>query len=119
MKAVVTGAADGIGKATVQRLLAEGASVLAVDIQGDKLEEIAAAGAVMLIQDVAAENAARAIADSALEKLGGADFLVNIAGVVGGSTIEQHNDDEWNRVLNINLHWLLIHSVWLNKLHQT
>jgi NAD(P)-dependent dehydrogenase (short-subunit alcohol dehydrogenase family) len=104
MKAVVTGAADGIGKATVQRLLAEGASVLAVDIQGEKLEEIAAAGALILVQDITAENAAQAIAGAALDKLGGTDFLVNIAGVVGGSTIEQHDDGEWNRVLNINLH---------------
>jgi len=88
MKAVVTGAADGIGKATVLRLLAEGASVLAIDIQEGKLEEIAAAGAGILVQDVTAENAAQAIADTALEKLGGADFLINVAGVVGGSTIE-------------------------------
>lgn len=104
MKAVVTGAADGIGKATVLRLLAEGASVLAIDIQEEKLKELAQAGAHTFLQDITEPGAEEILCDAALQKLQGTDFLVNVAGVVGGSTIEDHSDEEWHRVLDINLH---------------
>ena len=104
MKAVVTGAADGIGRATVLRLLEEGASVLAVDIQEEKLSKVAAAGAHTFIHNVASDKAAENIYQVAMDTLDGVDFLINIAGVVGGSTIEDHSDEEWNRILGVNLH---------------
>ena len=106
-KAIVTGAADGIGRATSARLVAEGAQVLAVDVNPAGLESLQAEnpGIHILVQDVSTEEAASRIFEEALSKLSGIDFLVNIAGVVAAqnSKIESQSLQDWQRVLNINL----------------
>ena len=106
-KAIVTGAADGIGRATSARLAAEGAQILAVDVNIVGLESLQAEhpGIHILVQDVSAEHAALSICETALSKLSGIDFLVNVAGVVTApnSTIESQSIQDWQRVLNVNL----------------
>ena len=64
-RAVVTGAARGIGQATARRLLREGASVLAVDLDAEGLREIAAEGAETLVASVADADGRAAIAAAA------------------------------------------------------
>ena len=86
LTAIVTGSASGIGKATVQRLLDEGAYVLCVDQHTN--EQLDHDHAFNLAIDVAEDNAAETITAAAIAQFGSIDFVVNNAGMVGGSSIE-------------------------------
>jgi NAD(P)-dependent dehydrogenase (short-subunit alcohol dehydrogenase family) len=98
-RAVVTGAASGIGQATARRLLAEGASVLAVDINEAGLGPVAGEGAETLVASVA-EPADRArIAEAA----GELDYLVNAAGILFVRSVWDVGLDEWRRLYAVNV----------------
>ena len=110
-RALVTGAATGIGRATALRLAAEGASVV-VNYLGDRapadqvVTEIAEAGASGLAveADVASEPAVSRLYELAEEGLGGpVDLLVNNAGVEAPYPLEEMPLEEWERVLSVNL----------------
>ncbi|MBY0393775.1 MAG: SDR family NAD(P)-dependent oxidoreductase, partial [Novosphingobium sp.] len=75
-RAVVTGAASGMGAAAAARLLAEGALVLGVDRVGEGI-----VGTHTLVADVSDADAIAAIAGAAESLLGGCDILINNAGV--------------------------------------
>jgi 3-oxoacyl-[acyl-carrier protein] reductase len=94
-KAVVTGAASGIGAAAVARLVADGCAVLAVDLTADGL-----AGTYNLATDVA--NAPE-IAAEAREKLGGCDILINNAGVCPAGPYEEMTQEMWDLALGVNV----------------
>jgi NAD(P)-dependent dehydrogenase (short-subunit alcohol dehydrogenase family) len=94
-KAVVTGAASGIGAAAVARLLADGCAVLAVDLTANGL-----AGTHNLASDVA--NAA-AIATEAQAMLGGCDILINNAGVCPAGPYEEMTQEMWDSALGVNV----------------
>jgi NAD(P)-dependent dehydrogenase (short-subunit alcohol dehydrogenase family) len=87
---VVTGAASGIGRATVERLRADGATVVGADV---------AAGADVLC-DVADEGSVEALF-AGID--GRVDGLVHAAGVAGGGAVHQLELAEWRRVLDVNL----------------
>jgi 3-oxoacyl-[acyl-carrier protein] reductase len=97
-RAIVTGAASGIGAATAERLRDEGARVLAVD-----LNPIEVAGVETLQVDVSQAGAASEIVEAVTEKLGGLDILANIAGVAWVSPVDGHDDALWQQVHDINL----------------
>ena len=107
--AIVTGAAGGIGRATVLRLAREGASVLGVDVLGDELQETAAliagdGGDVRtLVRDVTGDDAPDVIVDACVEAFGGLDILVNNAGIGGRTAVDDLSDEDWDRVLDTNL----------------
>jgi len=94
-KAVVTGAASGIGAAAVARLRDEGVAVLAVDLSTAGL-----AGTHNLAVDV---RDAAAIADAAQATLGGCDILINNAGVCPAGPFAQMPDEQWDHALAINV----------------
>lgn len=97
-KAVVTGAASGIGRATADRLLREGVSVVGVDLDGARLEPLARAGADVLVADLAtAEERERVAAAGA-----GADYLVNAAGIIRLKPILDFTVDDWRDIFTIN-----------------
>jgi len=96
--AVVTGGASGIGRAVVRRLLATGASVLAVDINGPALAEVAIEGAETLQADVADPDARRRI----LETAGETDYLVNAAGIVRVSPLADVDKRQWDEIFAVN-----------------
>lgn len=98
-RAVVTGAASGIGFAVVQRLLAEGASVLAVDINEDGMRPLEAEGAELLVASVA-EPADR---DGIAEAAGEFDYLVNSAGVLFVKSIWDVTLEEWRHLYSVNV----------------
>jgi 3-oxoacyl-[acyl-carrier protein] reductase len=104
--AVVTGAARGIGAATVRALAAEGAHVLCVDRPEDEdgLRNVAArVGGSVLPLDITAPDAADTLATRLLEEHGGADVLVHNAGITRDKTLARMSADRWDAVLDVNL----------------
>ena len=97
-KALVTGGASGIGAATVRRLQADGATVLACDISSDGL-----AGNINHVANLADPHAIAALAAAAHSQLGGLDILINNAGVCPVGTLEDLTDDQWQFGLDVNL----------------
>lgn len=103
--ALVTGAARGIGAATVELLAAEGAKVVCLDRPED--DELCSRIAqkndgVVLLQDVTAPDASRSIAD-ALNVMGGVDIVVHNAGVTRDKTLAKMSDAQWDLALDVNL----------------
>lgn len=107
-RALITGGASGIGAATAQRLVAEGARVAITDIQDEAGEAIAAglrdagATAIFVPHDVADEDAWRAALVAVEEAFGGLDILVNNAGVGDLATIEDATLEEYERTIAID-----------------
>jgi 3-oxoacyl-[acyl-carrier protein] reductase len=106
-KAVVTGGAQGIGRAIVERFLASGAQVTIWD-RDRALAEAAVAeigGAVSLVQvDVTDWDAVRSAAARTAAEMGRIDILVNNAGIAGiNATVADYPADEWRRVIDIDL----------------
>lgn len=106
--AVVTGAASGIGRATTELLAAEGARVLAVDIDpaGEAVARaIDATGsqAVFVQADVARDSECEAVVAAALQVHGGIDVLVNCAGVVRRATVLETSETDWDHVMDVNV----------------
>ena len=102
--AIVTGCASGIGAATVRRFRADGAMVLATDIDPVAGKRLAGSvGAEFANQDVADRSAWPVIVARAVDRFGRLDILVNNAGMVGGASIAETDDAQWDRVLAVNL----------------
>ena len=110
--AIVTGAASGIGRATTQRLVDEGATVVAVDRDADGLAAAAEAigkgaddsGAVVtLVGDVGDPASAAEAVATATGDLGRLDVLVNNAGILRFEHSHEVAAEDWDRMLRINL----------------
>ncbi len=104
--AVVTGAGSGIGLASVRRLAAEGAKVVAVDIDGETgkaaAEEV---GGLFAQADVTSEDDVRAVYDTAIREFGRIDIAFNNAGISPpeDDSILTTGVDAWRRVQEVNL----------------
>jgi NAD(P)-dependent dehydrogenase (short-subunit alcohol dehydrogenase family) len=103
--AIVTGAASGIGRASAQLFAAEGAHVLAVDLPGKDLAAThdGIANIVVLEKSVGDSDSAKTIVDAALAAFGKLDIVMNNAGIGANALAEATTDEQWERVLNINL----------------
>jgi 3-oxoacyl-[acyl-carrier protein] reductase len=108
--AVVTGAAQGIGRAIAMLLAQRGADVVVADINLEKAEatagEIAASTgrrALAARVDVSNSESARELIEHAVAELGRIDILVNNAGTTRDNLIMRMSEAEWDLVLNINL----------------
>lgn len=99
--AIVTGAASGIGLATVELLHRQGARVVAVSL-GDDVNALARDGVVPLVADVAQEASASRAVRTALEQFGRLDILVNNAGIIMSKPVIETSLDEWNQILAVN-----------------
>ncbi len=106
--AIVTGAAQGIGRATVHRLVQEGVRIVASDVNEPNLQECRASCAdptlVRLItQDITNATAPADAVRMALDAFGGIDWLVNNAGIGNAKPVHETDDMEWDRYLDVNL----------------
>ena len=97
--AVVTGGASGIGLATAQLLHERGATVIALDRNLDGLPETIVGELADVSDRASVEEAIAATA----EAFGGIDILINNAGIGAAGTVEDNDDAEWARVLDINV----------------
>lgn len=109
-RALVTGAASGIGRATAARLAAEGARVALLDVDGDALEAAATElgdAAIALRADVTAEAEVAAAVQRAAAAWGGLDVLVANAAVQltgrGDDRADRLDAGAWRRTLDVNL----------------
>ena len=106
---VVTGAAQGIGRACAEALAAEGAQVVIADVQTAKGEAVvagiqAAGGkAFFHYTDVLQEAQCAALMAAAVQTFGKLDALVNNAGWYPRATLEETSSELWEKVLNLNL----------------
>ena len=99
--AIVTAAADGIGRATAEAFTAAGARVVAVDVNA---EGLAALDAEPVVADVTDEVAVRDLVSAVVDRHGRVDSLVNVVGGSRpGTTAIDLTLDEWNRMLALNL----------------
>lgn len=101
MRAIITGAASGIGAATVARFRADGYRVAALDISAERLGEIEAEAHVAV--DVADVEALRRAVDEAVTALGGLDVAVAGAGIAPTGTVLEMAPDDWERVFAVNV----------------
>lgn len=97
-RAIVTGGGSGIGLAVVERLIADGVSVLAVDIQERGLAAAIDAGADILRADIADPSGLDAIVGAA----GEISDLVNCAGIIRLAPILEASRDDWQSIISVN-----------------
>ena len=107
---LVTGGGSGVGRATAQRFAAEGATVIGLfDRDPDALDlvraEITASGArpLVFVGDVTERARCQQAVDSVVAEGGRLDVLVSNAGADGDAPFLEMSDDEWHRVMDINL----------------
>ncbi len=108
--AVITGGADGIGKALAVAAATEGMKLVLADIDADKLnntvEELAGSGAevIGLRTDVSSESSVQALADAAFERFGNVHLLINNAGVALAKSAWETTQKDWEWVMGVNLY---------------
>jgi NAD(P)-dependent dehydrogenase (short-subunit alcohol dehydrogenase family) len=103
--AIVTGSASGIGEAIAALYLNEGACVVVTDLPGHGLmQRFPNQPHVRAVEiDVTAEEAPERIVGTALREFGGVDVLVNNAGIAFGKQFEETTDEEFDRIMNVNV----------------
>lgn len=101
---IVTGAGSGIGRATAERLVAEGARVVATDVVPARLDDLAASlgqGLIPVVGDISDEGTIVRILEVAGERI---DGLANVAGIMDGFLPTAELDDAtWDRVFAVNV----------------
>ena len=104
---VITGAAEGIGRASAVKFAEQGASLVLADINEAMLaetRELVGGDALAIKTDVTDEHACQAMIDAAVERFGRVDVLLNNAGIAGErARTGEMKTEEWNRVIAVNL----------------
>jgi NAD(P)-dependent dehydrogenase (short-subunit alcohol dehydrogenase family) len=115
LRAVITGAGGGLGRAIALELANHGASVVVSDIQAERAEETAellrarGAKAEVVPCDVTDRDAVFGLVDETVGRLGGIDLIVNNAGVAVGGPFDETSMEDWNWIVDINL-WGVIYG---------
>lgn len=107
--AIVTGAGRGIGECTAKKFAVEGAKVVVADINEADIkkvvEEIKTEGreAIGIVVDVTNKEKVDKMIDEAVKSFGQLDIIVNNAGITADNTLLKMKENEWDRVINVNL----------------
>jgi NAD(P)-dependent dehydrogenase (short-subunit alcohol dehydrogenase family) len=104
--ALVTGGAQGIGRAIADRLAADGARIAIADLRGADEAAAAYEGGVAVTADVASEGDVERMVAETLEACGGLDILVNNAGLYASLAMRPFDQipvDEWRQVMDVNV----------------
>ncbi len=102
--AIVTGAAQGMGRGITEKLAGAGLNVVVCDLDGDKAKSVAKnIGGLGLKADVTNEEEVESMVQDVLEHFGTIDVLVNNAGILRPTKIEGISKKEWDLVLDVNL----------------
>ncbi len=107
--AIITGAARGIGKAIALTFVREGAKVALVDIDGKQLEalrneiEKRKGESIVIPCDITKSSEVQAMVNEVKKAFGRIDILVNNAGIIRRGTIETVTEEDWDRVIEVNL----------------
>ncbi len=108
--AVVTGGAQGIGKAIAETLAQQGANIVVADLQLEKAEAVAQEIAadtgrktIAVRVDVSDSASAKAMIDAAMAEFGRVDILVNNAGITRDNLIMRMTEEDFDLVIDINL----------------
>ena len=102
--AIVSGGAQGIGRAIVDKLAEEGAGVVVADIDGEKAQEAAdAVGGLAIKTDIAEEDQVKSLVATAVKECGKIDVLVNNAAIVPFTPWDEIDFGEWRRLMRVNL----------------
>ena len=102
--AVVTGAAQGIGRAIAEKLSAEGATVVAVDLNGDGATEVASRlDGLAIAADIAGEEDCARVAGATMDRYGKIDVLVNAAAIVPFIPWDELDFAYWRKIISVNL----------------
>src|SRR6516164_5522700 len=110
--AIVTGGAGGIGRATAELLVAEGASVVIADVDEDGGQEVVAGigeAAAFKQTDVSDADQVQALVDFAVDRFGGLDIMFNNAGIGPPLTRFLHDDlEDFDRIIGVNLFGVIV-----------
>jgi NAD(P)-dependent dehydrogenase (short-subunit alcohol dehydrogenase family) len=109
--AIVTGAAGGIGLAIARRLLGDGANVVLADLDEQRLADAGTdlardadpARIAVVRCDVSVEAEVANAVDTAVQKFGGIDIVINNAGLMVFKPLEEQTGEDWTRILNVDL----------------
>jgi len=107
--AIVTGSAQGLGRAMVERLASDGVKVVITDVNEEKINlavnELTAKGYNVFGAkcDVTNREEIRALGEKVIEKYGKLDIIVNNAGITKDSSFKKMTDAQWDAVLNVDL----------------
>ncbi len=108
-RAIVTGGAGGIGRATSLAFAAEGAAVAVVDLNAEAAQAVAdeirdAGGtAIAIAADVSSETDIERVVATTVSDLGGIDVVFNNAGIIRRTTAVETSVEEWDRVFGVNV----------------
>jgi 3-oxoacyl-[acyl-carrier protein] reductase len=110
--AIITGAAGGMGKRTVERFLEEGGLVAAVDLSSEALQTLGEDARILKIQaDITSEADVNQLVEKTVQHYGRVDTLVNVAGIAQAATpIEDVTVEMWDRLLSVNTKALFLTS---------
>jgi 3-oxoacyl-[acyl-carrier protein] reductase len=107
--AIVTGAAKGIGKAIAVTFLREGAAVVIIDSDKERLEPFRGEigkdyqKGLTIVCDITKSSDVKEMVARVHKKFGRVDILVNNAGIIRRGTIETVTEEDWDRVIEVNL----------------
>jgi NAD(P)-dependent dehydrogenase (short-subunit alcohol dehydrogenase family) len=104
-RALITGAASGIGRRTAERFLEEGAMVCMTDARADAVDDAASEldGAIAIAADVTDGEALHLAVEAAVAEFGGLDTVVCNAGVGGVGGVAEVSEADWDRQMDVNL----------------
>lgn len=104
--AIVTGAANGIGRAIAKALRERGANVVAADLAAGDLDasfEASDTGVERVVVDVTAEDAPSRVVGAAIDRFGAIDFLINNAGIAVAGDFESLTDEQFDHIMAVNV----------------